>query len=264
MRESIQEITEYMREHASRDLTIGELAQYFGYSKFHFSREFKKSIGVTPNEYWAALKMEQSILSLDNSTSILNAHLEAGYESTGTFTSNFVKNTGLTPGQFQTEMQRLGLYEVAKGYEAIVDGTVATHYSFNRKDPATHQEHRLFVECNAPEGFKGLIFVGMFVKPLPNHAPMIGKAMTHTRSCIIDQIPNGEYYPLVCAIKSSLNPLDYFHLDSALRDLRRTPYRFPLKQDEKIVFNLREAIPTDPAIPLSPVKLLADALRRKQ
>lgn len=45
-----------MRENKNQGLSIEELAEHFGYSKFHFSREFKKKMGASPNEYWAALR----------------------------------------------------------------------------------------------------------------------------------------------------------------------------------------------------------------
>jgi AraC-like DNA-binding protein len=262
MRDSIDEITQYMREHNDRDLSVEALADVFGYSKFHFSREFKKLLGCSPNEDWAALKMERSLSELEHSSSILSAHLKTGYQSTGTFSSSFQKSTGMTPGEYQDEIEKLSLFNEAKTYEGKSD-KVFTHYSFDRKDPATVQEHTLSVVCRLPEDFKGLIFVGMFSTPMPNKAPVLGKAMTKTHNCVIDQIPNGEYYALVCAIRSNTNPLHYFLPKFWLRDLQRTPFQFPLETDEKIEFNLRETLPTDPAIPFNPVKLLVAAMKRK-
>lgn len=262
MKNIILDIANYMREHTDRELAVAELAEKFGYSKFHFSREFKKLIGITPNEYWAALKMERSLLELNRSSSILSAQLKTGYQSIGTFSSSFLKMTGLTPGQYQNEMQKLGLYHVVKSHEDSKQ-SIFTHYSFNKKDTSALQEKVLSITCNIPESFKGIIFVGLFEKPLPISAPIIGKTLIKTTHCTIDRIPNGEYYPLSCAIRSSLNPLDYFFLNHALRDLHRTPVRFPLKNDTEISFTLRKPLPTDPAIPMNPVKLLVDALKSK-
>ena len=261
MKDIIRDITQFMREHTERDVSIEELANRFGYSKFHFSREFKKAIGVTPNEYWAALKMEQSLSRLETS-SILNAHLRTGYQSTSTFTSSFQKATGFTPGQYQEEIQKLSLFNEAKKYEGNSE-KVHTHYSFDKKDPLTFQEHVLMVTCHLPDDFKGLVFVGLFTKPLPVEPPVLGKAMTKTNKCVIDQIPNGEYYALVCAIKSSINPLIYFQPNHWLRDLHRVAYNFPLDRDTEIEFILREVDQTDPAIPLNPMKLLVEAIMRK-
>ena len=263
MKELISDITQYMRLHIDRAISIEELAARYGYSKFHFSREFKKAIGVTPNEYWAALRMEQSLIELGNSSSILSAHLKTGYQSTGTFASSFQKSTGFTPGQYQEEIQKLSIFHEAKEYEEHGD-SVLTHYTFDKKDPAAVQEHVLTVVCQMPDDFKGLIFVGMFSKPLPVDPPVLGKAMARTNKCVIDRIPNGEYYALVCAIKSNTNPLTYFQPKYWLRDLHRTPYRFPLETDMEIEFTLREEDPTDPAIPHNPMRLLVDVLRGRE
>jgi AraC-like DNA-binding protein len=259
MKDIILDVVLYMREHNERDLSIEELADRFGYSKFHFAREFRKALGVTPNEYWAALKMEQSLSELERSSSILNAHLKTGYQSTGTFVTSFKNATGFTPGQYQEEIKGLSVFLEAKRYENN-DDKIHTHYSFDKKNPATYQKHTLSVVCHLPDNFKGLIFVGMFNKPLPVGAPVLGKAMTKTNKCVIDQIPDGEYYALACAIKSSINPLTYFQPKHWLRDLHRTPYNFPLEADTEIALTLREEDPTDPAIPLNPVKLLIDAI----
>lgn len=260
MKSIILEIINYMREHTDRELTVAELADKFGYSKFHFSREFKKLIGVTPNEYWAALKMERSLLELSRSSSILNAQLKTGYQSTGTFASTFLKTTGLTPGQYQNEIQKLGMFYIAKSQEDRAQ-SIFTHYSFNKKDASTLQEKVLSITCNVPENFKGIIFVGLFKKPFPTGVPIVGKALIKTTQCVIDQVPNGEYYLLACAIRDSLNPLDYFFLNHAPRDLHRTPIHFPLEKDKEISFTLREPLPTDPAILINPIKLLVDALK---
>ncbi|MDR2107899.1 MAG: AraC family transcriptional regulator [Coriobacteriales bacterium] len=263
MKDLITDITLFMREHTDRELSIEELANRYGYSKFHFSREFKKAIGVSPNEYWAALKMEQSLSDLERSGSILNAHLKTGYQSTGTFTTSFQKATGFTPGQYQEEIKKLSIWNEVKEYEGRSD-KIYTHWSFDKNDPATLQKHRLLVTCQVPDDFRGLLFLGMFPKPMPSGSPVIGKAMTKTgRPFIIDQIPNGEYYALVCAIKGNTNPLTYFLPKYWLRDLDRTPYVFPLEQDTKIELALREIDPTDPAIPLNPVRLLVQAMRAK-
>ena len=110
MKDIITDITQYMREHIDRAISIEELAGRYGYSKYYFSREFKKALGVTPNEYWAALRIERSLAELEHSSSILNAHLKTGYQSTGTFASSFQKSTGFTPGQYQDEIQKLSIY----------------------------------------------------------------------------------------------------------------------------------------------------------
>ncbi|GHV02508.1 AraC family transcriptional regulator [Clostridia bacterium] len=263
MKDKISEITNYMREHTDREISVEELADRFGYSKFHFSREFKKLIGVTPNEYWGALKMERSLVELSRSSSILQGQLNTGYQSTGTFSSAFLKSTGFTPGQYQEEMKKLSLYKATKEFEQK-EKSVITHYAFNKRNPATVQNKKLFVTCHMPEGFKGIIFVGLFLKPFSSQVPILGKALLKTNQCIIDRIPNGDYYPMACSIRSSMNPFSYFHLDKQLRDLHRTPLRFPLETDTEISFTLREILPTDPAISFSPIKLLINALKRKK
>lgn len=261
MKEIISDITQFMRDHTGREVSVEELASDFGYSKFHFSREFKKIIGVSPNEYWAALKMEQSLYELERA-SLLRAHLNTGYQSTGTFVTSFKKNTGLTPGEYQDEIQKLSMYTEAKNFEKH-GNRILTHYSFDKNNLETVQNKALHITCNLPYNFKGLVFVGIFKKPMPTGAPIVGKAMVKTNQCVIDHIPNGEYYALACAINSDENPLIYFQPKKWLRDIHREAYHFPLKSDTHIEFTLRESDLTDPAIPVNLLKLLTGALHKK-
>ena len=249
-----------MRDHPERDTSIEQLAGRYGYSKYHFSREFKKILGVSPNEYWAALKMEQSFIELEHS-SILNAQLKVGYQSTGTFATSFRKITGLTPSQYKEELENWHMCRHVKEYEEKGE-RIYTHYSFDRKDLSTMQANNLTVTCKFQGDFAGWIFVGLYPKFLSIGAPVLGKALYKTNRCIIDQIPNGEHYLGAFAIPSSNNLLTYFQSKFWLREFYRDVIRFPLEAPQQIEFVLREQKPTDLALTLNPMKLLFEAMRQ--
>jgi AraC-like DNA-binding protein len=256
---NIKEVASYIRSNLSSELKVEQVAAHFGYSLSHFSREFKKYMQVSASEYISALRIEQSIKNLGQKESVLKAQLETGHLSSGTFSNFFSRFTGLSPKKFQTEMD--GLYDNLKLYEEKEEEG-AIHYP--PLPPHISSPHKCIVHVKAPDTFKGIIFVGLFDKPLSNRPPMIGKALVKSRTCEFeDAVPPGNYYFLVCAIEGKLNPLNYFILDNALRDVRREPVEFPLKANQEITLTLRKIEPDDPPITVNLPKLLKEGLEKR-
>ena len=71
------------------------------------------------------------------------------------------------------------------------------------------------------------------MRPIPNHKPIVGKALLNKRTCKLKNIPDGKYYLLSCAIKKSNNPLDYFKFDKALRGMVEESINFPSMEEKK-------------------------------
>jgi AraC-like DNA-binding protein len=255
----IKEITAYIRKNISHELKVEHIAEHFGYSLSHFSREFKKEMFMSASEYISALKIEQSIQNLGNKETVLKAQMETGHLSSGTFSNFFSRFTGLSPKQFQTEMG--GLYnKILTHVEKDEEGSI--HY------PPLPQKltssHKCIVHIKAPAHFKGIIFVGLFEKPVSTQLPVMGKALVHSRTCMFeDALPPGNYYILVCAIRHLLNPLNYFLLDNALRHVRKEPIPFPLTSTHEFTLALRKIEPDDPPITINLPKLLKEGLERQ-
>lgn len=82
MKERIPEILVYMQKSVTRDITVEETAHHFGYSKYHFNREFKRLTGFSAVDYLSSLKIELAKHALlRNEHSVTNAGLDAGYSS---------------------------------------------------------------------------------------------------------------------------------------------------------------------------------------
>jgi AraC-like DNA-binding protein len=238
---------------------VEETAEHFGRSPSRFSREFKKAARFSAAEFISALKIEQGIKVLGKNSTVLKAQLESGHLSSGTFSVFFSRFTGLSPKQYQKKMNPLFLD--LKNHE---DKGEAGSVSYPPIPLKKNSPRRCVVRLRAPENFRGIIFVGLFDKPLSNRLPLRGRALTSSRTCAFDDdLPPGDYYLLVCAIERQRSPLKYFILDDCLREVKRDPVQFPLESSEEYTLTLRKALPEDPPITINLPKLLKEGLERR-
>ena len=87
-------------------VTLQEIADYVGYSKFYTSTMFHKIYGITIQQYIVNLRIEYA-KKLINKTdlSITEIALECGFSSSSNFYSQFTKLIGVSPLQYKKQMK---------------------------------------------------------------------------------------------------------------------------------------------------------------
>ncbi|WP_238021600.1 helix-turn-helix domain-containing protein [Oceanobacillus jordanicus] len=254
--ETVGKAIRYMKENLDDTITLNDLAEFVGYSSFHFSRMFKHVTGISPRYYLSALRIEQGKKLLANpsvSPSVIKTLLSLGFQSIGSFSSRFKQFVGLTPKEFNKRVKEL-------------------HQFLNEYDGEAEQVHgqalintsNLMVRIKIPKSFNGYIFIGLFPRPIPDQVPILGKVITHKQEyCVFESIPEGVYYVLTAAIEKSFNPLDYFLLENALRGKYELPISFEEKISRELEITLRPPLPNDPPILINLPKLLFDKIKNK-
>ena len=100
----VDKIDGYIIQHMGDSITVDDLADLLGCSKFHFLREFKKMMSITPYQYLLSRRMEQARMLLSSpDSSIAAVGLDLGFNDQSHFTRAFKNQFGLTPGQFQKQ-----------------------------------------------------------------------------------------------------------------------------------------------------------------
>ncbi|KQL50926.1 AraC family transcriptional regulator [Heyndrickxia shackletonii] len=244
---------DYMKKNIDTEITSEELAYLVGYSTYHYSRIFKEITGVSPRHYLSALRMEagKEMLISSKSPSILKILLLIGFRSLGTFSSKFKQFVGLSPKQFQLSTN--DLHDFVNDYK-------------DKESPLLLASAPPILSCHleVPATFKGIIFVGLFPRAIPDQKPIIGTAFTQNQtSCVFSDIPLGTYYVLAAALKWSVNPKDYFLLNRALRGKYDKPIEITKFTDTEITISLREPLPTDPPILVNLPQLLYEQVKKK-
>lgn len=98
---SIQEAMRYMRENATRALSVEQVARHVGMSGSHFAHRFSAIARVTPMRFLKQVRLEAAReLMLGRSVRASDAALQVGYESASHFTRDFKQAFGSAPGEY--------------------------------------------------------------------------------------------------------------------------------------------------------------------
>lgn len=97
----MERVDEYIADNIGSNISVDDLADLLGCSKFYFLREFKKLAGVTPYQYLLSQRLEQARQRLSSSTvNIAATAQELGFNDQSHLTRVFKAHFGVTPGQF--------------------------------------------------------------------------------------------------------------------------------------------------------------------
>lgn len=254
-----EKITHYIRTNIET-VTALEVAGNFGYSHYHFSRLFKKHMGVTLREYISAIKIERGISVLEDGGSVTDAQLGSGYESSGSYTNIFKSQTGLTPSGHQSS-----LMSFIRGLSSSLHLNARTpaHYLYAPFIQSKHrQKYALTIDIENRSAPNSLLFIGLFPKALSVGIPALGICLARGNRYQVMSIPSGRYYVLVCEIRRQRNVIKMLSLKGCLRDLCRTPVDFPLASPQQVTLTLREEQASDPPINVHPLNLMFEALKK--
>ena len=101
--EVVNAVMTYVNNHYREDLTLEEVAQFAGFSRYYFSRSFKKQTGYSFKEYLCQKRVQVAMdLLIRTNRSMRDVALESGFGSVATFNRVFREKKGCTPSQYRT------------------------------------------------------------------------------------------------------------------------------------------------------------------
>ena len=102
----LRRVKEFINENLEEDLSLAEISSVAGLSQFHFARAFRKSTGLTPQQYLMQQRIERAKeLLLKNDLPLVEVSLRTGFKNQSHFTSLFRKFTRLTPKVWRESFQ---------------------------------------------------------------------------------------------------------------------------------------------------------------
>src|SRR6476619_5791665 len=103
-------------------LGVGDLARAAGFSRAHFSREFRRTFGESPHSYLLTRRLERAAALLRNTDrSVARICVDVGLQSVGSFTTSFTRTYGVSPTAYR------GLFPPASQH-ALVPACVLRAY----------------------------------------------------------------------------------------------------------------------------------------
>jgi AraC-like DNA-binding protein len=168
-----------MRENLDKEVTIDDLARAAMFSKFHFSRVFRRVTGVSPGRFLTALRIHQAKRLLSTtSLKVTDVCNRVGYNSVGTFSSKFSRSVGLAPAEYRRLKGCLSYLDCPEVEEARPATTV-------------HGEVRLDCPQLSPR-----VFVGLFPDRIAEGRPPRCTVLTGPGRYRLDRLPRGTWYVL--------------------------------------------------------------------
>lgn len=110
-KERISPVLSYIDLHLQESLSVGKIAEYAGYSEYHFLRIFKQCMGMTVMEYVNKRRLLKASEDILDGARILDAAVKYGWQSHSGFTKAFKREFGFSPSLLKVmgyEINQLG------------------------------------------------------------------------------------------------------------------------------------------------------------
>lgn len=100
--EKFMTVCNYIHDHCTEDLSLDDIADFAGFSKYHFTRLFKNFTGVSFYKYLNKKRIEHAEkLLVDPALSITEVALQSGFSSLSAFIRMFKLIKDCTPTEFR-------------------------------------------------------------------------------------------------------------------------------------------------------------------
>lgn len=131
MLEEFQELLDHIDTHYFEDLTLEHAASMMHFSPSHFSKTFKKLMGMNYVTYVNMVRIEQAIQMLtSNQHRMIDIALECGFSNIRSFNRTFKEITGYTPTEFSAQVDpdlyKTTYYHRKSGEAEYVEGDSTT------------------------------------------------------------------------------------------------------------------------------------------
>jgi len=172
-----------MQRNLGDQLTVDDIARSALFSKFHFTRIFQRTTGVSPGRFLSALRLQRAKeLLVSTSLNVADISLRVGYSSVGTFSSRFSRSVGMSPTTYRRHAGFAS--HIPTGADQGTASTASVHA-------------RIWPACAQPAG---LVFAGLFPNPIPEGRPVRCAILPRPGAVRFDNVPDGEWFLLAHSV----------------------------------------------------------------
>ena len=100
--EVINAVMTYINNHYREELSLEDVAKFAGFSRYYFSRSFKRKTGYSFKDYLCQKRLQVAMdLLIRTNRSMRDVAIESGFGSVATFNRVFREKKGCTPTQYR-------------------------------------------------------------------------------------------------------------------------------------------------------------------
>jgi AraC-like DNA-binding protein len=102
-RDAVRKARQYIESNWSEKITLSELAEYVGLSRYYLLRVFCAEVGMPPHSYQDSIRMGHAKRLLKKGCSQKEIAFETGFSDQSHFANRFKRLVGVTPGFYARE-----------------------------------------------------------------------------------------------------------------------------------------------------------------
>ncbi|MEA5366978.1 helix-turn-helix transcriptional regulator [Amycolatopsis sp., V23-08] len=190
VRQAVARAIVTMRDRLGERLTIDDLARAAMFSKFHFTRVFLRTTGLSPGRFLSAMRLAEAKRLLTTTTiSVADISHQVGYNSVGTFSARFSGSVGVSPS----------------GYRQLRGASPRIAERPDHRLPGATVRGQLHA---MPPAEVGPVFVGLFPARIAEGLPARHTLVPGPGPYTLADVPPGSWYLITHAYGAS--PLDQY------------------------------------------------------
>ena len=110
---AIEQCKQFIEQHYMEPIGLKEMAEVAGQSRFHFSREYERRLGITPVRYLTEVRVAQAVkLLLSTELNQEEIAQRTGFSNANYFGKVFRKHMGMSPGLFRENNNNYAIQHV--------------------------------------------------------------------------------------------------------------------------------------------------------
>lgn len=143
--EILQNAVDMVDENLRNEYSVEKLAQASGFSRWHFSRLFQETVGISPAQFLTLRRLQAAIYAAGKGQPLIDTALEYGFDSYAGFYKAFIREFGCPPTEYLRKYpaKRPARFQLEKECHKMLTHEIArkalTHWGM---ESAVLQEYR--------------------------------------------------------------------------------------------------------------------------
>ena len=106
----VEKAIRFIRENATRQPDLSEIAASVHLSEYHFQKLFSRWAGISPKRFFQYLTREYAKQLLDESNNLLEVSFQTGLSGSGRLHDFFVACEAVTPGEYKSRGEQVEIF----------------------------------------------------------------------------------------------------------------------------------------------------------